>query len=198
LIVDRALTPLTVLVLALPLAWLAWAMAGELTAPGSRLGADPGEAVTLYLGEWGLRVLLLTLAISPLRRRLHWTGAIRMRRTLGLFAFGYLLLHALAYAGLLAEFDLDLVFDDLVRRPYITVGALALLLLAPLAVTSTRAWQRRLGRDWRRLHRLVYAAAALGLLHLFWLTRDGYGEWLLYLLIFALLMVERRWQGSKT
>lgn len=65
-------------------------------------------------------------------------------------------------------------------------------------MTSTRAWQRRLGRDWRRLHRLVYAAAALGLLHLFWLTRDGYGEWLLYLLIFALLMVERRWQGSKT
>jgi sulfoxide reductase heme-binding subunit YedZ len=198
LIAARVLTPLAGLLPALPLVWLAWAVAGELATPGSRLGADPGEAVTQYLGEWGLRLLLLTLAISPLHRRLHWRGAIRWRRILGLFAFGYLLLHALAYAGLLAEFDLDLVIDDLVRRPYITVGALALLLLTPLAVTSTRAWQRRLGRDWRRLHRLVYAAAVLGLLHLFWLTRDGYGEWLLYLLIFMLLMVERRWQGSKT
>ncbi len=175
----------------LPLAWLAWAIWREALAPGSALGADPGEAILLSLGEWGIRLLLLSLSISTLRRRFGWGRLIHIRRQTGLFAFAYLAMHLLAYLGFFAEFSGRLLIEDLAERPYITVGFAALVMLAALAGTSTNAWQRRLKRRWRQLHRLVYPACALGLLHVWWLTRDGYGELLIYGVWLALLYLDR-------
>ncbi|MFU8816390.1 MAG: sulfite oxidase heme-binding subunit YedZ [Pseudomonadales bacterium] len=175
----------------LPLLWLGYAVAVELQQPGAALGADPGEAVVHHLGQWGMRLLLLALAVSPLRRRLHWPGLARVRRLVGLFAFTYLALHFLAYLWFFAGFDWGTIVEDLTRRTYITAGALGLLALLPLALTSTRGWQRRLGRRWPQLHRLVFLATALGLAHLLWLTKDGYGEVLAYTVVFLLLIGER-------
>jgi sulfoxide reductase heme-binding subunit YedZ len=171
--------------------WLAWQVAGEVAVPGSRLGADPGMAVVLYLGDWSLRLLMLSLAVTPLARRLGWNWIQRVRRMVGLFAFCTVCAHLLAYLGFLAGFDWPRIREDLFERAYIVAGFAALLLLVPLAVTSTRGWQRRLGRRWKRLHRLVYAAGALGLLHVFWLTKDGYAEPVLMLVIYLLLLAER-------
>ena len=185
------LKPLVWLACSLPLLWLGYAVAVELQRPGAVLGADPGEAAVHHLGQWGMRVLLLALAISPLRRRLGWPGLARVRRLVGLFAFTYLGLHFVAYVWFLAGFDWAFIFADLTRRTYIIAGALGLLALVPLAVTSTRGWQRRLGRRWPQLHRLVFVAAALGLAHLIWLTKDGYGEVLVYAVVFLLLIGER-------
>lgn len=177
--------------------WLVWQMAGELAVPGSRLGADPGKAVVLYLGDWSLRLLLLSLAVTPLTRRLGWRWLPRVRRMVGLFAFFTVCAHLLAYLGFLAGFDWPRVREDLFERSYIVAGFAALLLLVPLAATSTLGWQRRLGRHWKRLHRLVYAAGALGLLHVFWLTKDGYAEPVLMLAIYLLLLAERLAYGAR-
>lgn len=190
--------PLVWLLCGAPLSWLGYAIVQEAQRPGSLLGADPGEAVVLYLGEWGIRMLLLALAVSPLRRRLGWPALARVRRLVGLFAFTYLTLHFLAYLGFLAAFDWSAILEDLTERAYITAGFLGLVALMPLALTSTRGWQRRLGRRWRALHRLVFAAAGLGLVHLLWLTKDGYGEVLAYGAVYLVLMGERlsRWRHS--
>lgn len=185
------------LLLSLPALWLAAAVAGEVSAPGSWLGADPADAVVDFLGEWSLRFLLLALAISPLRRRLGWPALAPLRRTAGLFAFGYVCVHLAAYAVLLNGLDWRVLLADLVERRYIIAGMAAFLLLVPLAVTSTRGWQRRLRRSWQKLHRLVFLAVGAALLHLLWLTRDGYGEPLLYLAIFALLLAER-WAARRS
>ena len=177
--------------LSLPLAWLAFAIASDLQSPGAMLGADPSEAVLLYLGQWGIRMLLLALSVSTLRRRLGYAPLLRVRRLVGLFAFAYLALHFLFYLWFFTEFDEALILEELARRPYISVGFAALLILCALAATSTRGWQRRLRRGWKRLHRLVYVAAALGLLHLWWLTKDGYGEAVLYGVWLAALYADR-------
>ena len=179
------------LVLAVPLALLGYDIAGDLRVPGSRLGADPATAVVLELGTWGIRILLLTLAVSTLRRLLKAPRLLRYRRMVGLFAFAYVVLHFLSYLGFLAGFDWSTIKRDLVERTYITVGFPALLLLVPLAVTSTNGWRRQLGRRWVILHRLVYLVIALGLLHYFWLTKDGFAEGVLYLALFLGLMLER-------
>jgi methionine sulfoxide reductase heme-binding subunit len=185
------LKPLVWLACGAPLAWLAYAVAVEAQRPGAVMGADPGEAVVHHLGEWAIRFLLLALAVTPLRRRLGWPEIARVRRLVGLFAFAYAVLHFLAYVGFLAGFDWATIVDDLTRRTYIIAGTLGLLALLPLAVTSTRGWQRRLGRRWRQLHRLVYAAGALAIAHLLWLTKDGYGEVLVYAAVYLILIAER-------
>ena len=110
---------------------------------------------------------------------------------IGLFAFSYAVLHMFSYIGFLAGFEWQVIQEDFVERAYITVSLAAVVLLTPLALTSTRGWQRRLGRRWQQLHKLVYPAVGLGLVHLLWLTKDGYAEPLLYSAIFAGLMVER-------
>jgi sulfoxide reductase heme-binding subunit YedZ len=170
---------------------LCYDIAGELAAPGSRLGADPGNEIVLTLGEWSIRILLLTLVVSTVRRLLNAPRVMRYRRMIGLFAFTYVILHFLAYLGFLAVFDFEVIIEDLAERTYITAGFLALLILVPLAVTSTNGWRRSLGRRWVSLHRLVYVAVGLGLLHLFWLTKDFYGEAVFYLVVFTALMGER-------
>lgn len=191
---------LTFLLCAAPLCWLLLAVVAELEMPGSRLGADPGEVVVEYLGQWAIRLLLLTLAVSSVRRWFNLPRLLRVRRMLGLFAFTYVGLHFCAYLGLLAEFDWALILEDLTERSYIIVGFIALLLLVPLAITSTNDWQRRLKRRWRTLHQLIYPIGALALLHLWWLTKDGYGEPILYLLVYLLLMADRlqlKWRRQR-
>ncbi len=187
----RVLKPILFVALSLPLVWLGYAIGRELSEPGIVLGADPGEAVVHFLGEWNIRLLLLTLCVSTARRLFGIPAFIRYRRMIGLFAFSYAVMHLSSYLGFLADFDWQIVLEDFVERPYITVGIAAVALLLSLAVTSTRGWQRRLGQRWRRLHRLLYLAVGLGLLHLLWLTKDGYAEPLLYCAIFVGLMVER-------
>ncbi len=172
----RILKIITFVLFSVPLAWLAYAIAGEIQSPGSVLGADPAEAVLLHLGEWGLRALLLTLSVSTIRRRLGYAPIIRVRRMAGLFAFTYIALHLLFYLWFFTEFDWRLIVEEIAERPYITVGFAAFLILLALALTSTSGWQRRLRRRWQQLHRFVYLAAALGLLHFWWLTKAGYGE----------------------
>lgn len=188
---DRAAKPVLFVLLSLPLGWLAFAILGELNAPGSRLGADPAVEVVRFLGEWSIRLLLLTLSVSSVRRIARFPKVLQLRRMIGLFAFSYVVCHFTAYLGFLAEFDLVLIEEDLVERTYITVGFTGLLLLVPLAVTSTNGWRRRLGATWRKLHRAIYIIVALGLVHLAWLTKDQYGEVVLYSLIFVVLMLER-------
>jgi sulfoxide reductase heme-binding subunit YedZ len=151
------------------------------------------------LGTWGLNFLLLTLAVSPLREFTGWPHWLRFRRLLGLYAFAYLLLHLLAYVVVDQGLAWDVLVEDVLERPWITIGVAGLLLLVPLAVTSTRGWMRRLGRRWTSLHRLVYPATALGLWHFYWQVKLDVREPLLYALAFALLMAwrVRRWRRRR-
>jgi methionine sulfoxide reductase heme-binding subunit len=151
-------------------------------------GPNPVEEVLHSMGKTGLNILWITLAITPLRRLTKQNWLIRLRRMLGLFSFFYLALHLLTYVVLDLGLDLDVFVVDVLERPYITVGMLALLLMIPLAVTSTRGWQRRLGRNWTKLHRLIYVSAILGIVHYWWLMKADIREPLLYAAILAALL----------
>ena len=155
---------------------------------GLSLGANPVEELIHRCGKWGLNFLLITLAITPLRTMTGWNGLLRYRRMLGLFAFFYILLHFLVYAGLDQRFDLTVIIEDVIERPYITLGMMALLLLIPLAVTSTSKMMRRLGRRWQKLHRLVYVIAILGAWHFYWQVKLDIVEPLIYIGILAFLL----------
>ena len=152
------------------------------------LGANPVQAVQHTLGITALNLLLLTLTITPLRRLTGMNWLVRLRRSLGLLAFFYALLHFLSYAALDLRFDWPRLAADVVERPWITVGFIAVVMLVPLAVTSTNAMQRRLGRRWTTLHRCVYAIAALGVLHFFWQVKLDTREPLVYATILAVLL----------
>lgn len=180
-------------VLLLGLAPMAWIWFLVLTG---QAGPNPVEFLTHESGQWGLRLLLVTLAMTPLRRVTGWTLPIRLRRMLGLLAFSYVVLHFLVFAVFDHALDPVLIADDVINRPYILVGFLALLLLIPLAVTSTNGWMRRLGRRWKQLHRLVYAIAILGVVHFLLLVRADPIEPLIYGLVLAALLLSRlRWSG---
>jgi len=171
-----------------PLCWLGWQISLELQQPGSALGADPGEAIVHYLGEWSIRILLFAFSITPLRRLLKSRALARTRRMVGLFAFTYVVMHLLAYLFFYLEFNWSGMWVEILERPYITVGMLALACLLPMAITSTGGWQRRLGRNWRLLHRMIYAAITLALIHLWWLTKDGFEDLVVYTLWFMVLL----------
>lgn len=156
-----------------------------------RLGANPIETLTHGTGDWALRFLLITLAVTPLRRLSGWTMLQRLRRMLGLFAFFYACLHFLIWFWLDQSLSLSAMVEDVIKRPYITVGFLAFVLLIPLAATSTRGMMRRLGRNWQRLHRLVYAVAVLAVLHFLWLVKADWTEPALYGAILSLLLLSR-------
>ncbi len=156
------------------------------------LGANPVETITHTTGEWTLRLLLATLAITPLRHLTGWVWLARLRRMVGLFAFFYLMLHFTTYAVLDASLDLAYVVEDVADRLYITAGFAAFVMLVPLAATSTNAMVRRLGPlRWRRLHRLVYAAGVCGVLHYLWLVKADLREPLVYAGILAVLLAAR-------
>lgn len=157
------------------------------------LGPDPAKTIMLSTGEWALRFLLLTLTVSPLRRITGWQWPMRQRRMLGLYVFFYACVHLVAFFQFYVGWSWNRALEEVAERPYITVGALAWVLLLPLALTSTRAMQRRLGRNWRRLHRLVYPALVLASVHLAWQVRSDYGEALLYCGLAALLLGYRSW-----
>jgi len=158
---------------------------------GLGLGANPVEELLHQLGRWGLKFLLITLAITPLRRWTTWNWLIRFRRMLGLFAFFYVVLHFVTYAVLDQGLELSLIVEDIVKRPYITLGMTGLLLLVPLAVTSTRGMMRRLGKRWVLLHRLVYLVAILGVWHFYWQVKLDTLDALIYVLILAVLLATR-------
>lgn len=164
---------------------------------GMGLGANPVEELLHRLGTWGLNFLLLTLAVTPLREVSGKPWLLRFRRMLGLYAFFYVLLHFLVYAGLDQRFDLAAIIEDVVERPYITIGVVALLLLLPLAVTSTRGMMRRLGRRWKQLHRLVYPIAVLAVWHFYWQVKLDTLEASLYAAVLAGLLGYRAWRGLK-
>mgnify|MGYP001813810747 FL=1 len=155
------------------------------------LGANPLERVTDVTGQWGLRFLLLTLAITPLRRLTGWTWLLRFRRMLGLFVFFYITLHFLTWVWLDQELSWGNILADIVKRPYVTVGFSAWLLLLPLAATSTRGMMRRLGSNWQRLHRAVYVIGVLAILHYIWLVKADLLEPLIYAAVLILLLLVR-------
>lgn len=158
------------------------------------LSADPIEEITHRTGWWTLTLLMATLAVTPLRRLSGWNALIRVRRMLGLFAFSYAVLHLLTYVVLDLFFAFDILLEDVVKRPYITVGFTAFLMLLALAITSTKGWIRRLGPRWQRLHRLVYIAALLGVVHFYWQVKADTREPLIFAgVLLALLVARRRW-----
>jgi len=156
-----------------------------------RLGANPVEHVIHFNGDWALRFLLITLAITPLRRLTGWNKAIRFRRMLGLFAFFYVTVHLTIYLVVDLGGFWSQLLTEIAKRPYITVGFTAWLLLIPLALTSTNAMMRRLGRNWQRLHKLVYLIAMLGVLHFLWLVKADHREPAIYLGVLIVLFLLR-------
>jgi len=169
-----------------PLARLAWRAAHH------GLGANPIEYVTHSTGWWTLSLLLITLSVTPLRRLSGWNWLLRLRRMLGLFAFFYATLHLTTYLWLDQFFDWRGMFKDIAKRPFITVGFAAFVLLVPLAATSTNAMVRRLGaKRWQRLHRAVYIIASLGVLHFWWLVKKDIREPLIFATLLGLLLLAR-------
>ena len=159
------------------------------------LGANPVETVTHSTGDWTLRFLLLTLAVTPVRWVTGWNVLVRYRRILGLFAFFYASLHFLTYTVFDHFFALDSILEDVATRRYVTAGFLGFVLLIPLAVTSTQGMIRRLGgRRWRALHRFVYVSAIAGVVHYLWLVKIDVGPPLVYAAILSLLLAARVWR----
>ena len=157
-----------------------------------RLGANPVETLTHETGTWALRCLLLCLAVTPARRLLGWSALAAYRRSFGLLAFGYAVCHFLVFLVFDLGLDLTSLALEIAERPYVSVGFAALMSMVPLAITSTRGWQRRLGRRWIGLHRLTYAAGGLAVLHLLWLAKADLAGPLAYAVALGLLLGLRR------
>ena len=179
--------PLIFTIALLPLAWLGWRVWQD------ELGSNPIETLSHVTGDWTLRFLLLTLAITPLRRLSGWQWPLKIRRMLGLFAFFYACLHLSVYLIFDQFFDWAAILEDVAERPYLTVGFAAWVLLIPLAITSTTAMMRRLGRRWQQLHRLIYLIGLLGMLHYLWLVKTDLREPLLYTGLLVALLGYRLW-----
>lgn len=152
------------------------------------LGANPIEAITRSTGWWALSFLMLTLCVTPLRKLTGANWLLRLRRMLGLYAFFYALAHFTTFVWFDHWFDVGEILKDVVKRPFVTVGFAAFLLLWPLALTSTNAMVRRLGRNWQRLHRLVYVVAVLGVVHYWWLVKRDLTEPIAFSLVLAVLL----------
>lgn len=182
----RALKPFVFLLCLLPLAHLVWkGFAGE-------LGANPIEVITHATGDWTLRLLLITLSITPLRKLSRLHALIQFRRMLGLFAFFYGCLHLLTYVWLDQFFDVHSMIKDIAKRPFITMGFAGFVLMVPLAITSTRKMIQRLGgKRWNRLHQLIYLSATAGAIHFYWLVKKDVSRPVLYASILAALLAYR-------
>ena len=181
---PRLITCVVVTACVAPLALLAWQLAA------GQLGPDPAKYVMQGTGSWALRVLLLVLCAAPFAR-LGWRGLFRFRRALGVAVFVYATLHLLLFAQVYVGWDAPLLMEELEERPYVLVGFAAWALFLPLALTSTDAARRWLGRRWRLLHRLVYPATMLAWLHIYWLARSDIAEALIYGALFGALLAWR-------
>ncbi len=184
--------PVLFVVCLLPLTALIWRGFDE------SLGANPVETITHETGEWALRFLLLTLAITPVR---NWIGdgtIVRFRRMLGLYVFFYAACHFLIWLIADHSLNIDDMLEDIIDRPYITLGFSALLVMVPLAATSNEAMIRRLGRRWKSLHKLTYMVTVLAVLHLIWLVKADYLEAGIYASIAAILLILRfNWKSAR-
>jgi sulfoxide reductase heme-binding subunit YedZ len=196
-IVRRVYKPILFILCALPLLWLVAGIAEQYGHPiaGITLGADPLAKLLHELGLWSLRFLIFTLCITPLRVTLGWPWLLQFRRMLGLYAFTYVLLHFLTWLVLDQTFDWSNIVNDIAKRPFITIGFAAFVLLIPLAVTSTNKMMRRLGKRWQQLHRLVYVIALLGVWHFYWQVKKDVSEPLIYFAIIAFLLGWRVWRA---
>lgn len=193
-LLRRVIKPLLFVLCLLPALLL---LAKGLQLGGSDLGTNPIETIQDAMGEWGLRFLVITLAVTPLR---HWFNApwlVQLRRMLGLYAFFYVLMHFLTWLVLDQELYWQGVLSDIVKRPFITIGLAALLLLIPLAVTSTNGMMRRLGRRWKTLHRLIYPICLLAVWHYYWQVKADVREPLIYFSIVVLLLGWRLWKQRR-
>jgi len=187
--------PLLFVLCLLPAAWLFY---GAWT---DTLGANPAEALIRATGDWTLRLLCITLAITPLRQAFNATSLARFRRMLGLFTFFYGVLHFLGYGWLDQGFDVEAIARDIAKRPFILVGTATLLLMLPLAATSFNRAIKALGAArWQRLHRAIYAAALLALLHFFWMraAKHNFAEWSVYAVVIGALLGWRLWRLIKS
>ena len=191
LLLRPAAKPLLFALCLLPALWLVYG------AVANTLGANPAEALIRSTGDWTLRMLCLTLAVTPLRQISGWHALARLRRMLGLFTFFYGVLHFLCFAWLDMGLDLQAIVQDIPKRPFILVGTTALLLMLPLAATSFNRAIKALGAPrWQALHRLVYATALLALLHFFWMrsAKNDFAEWSVYAAVLAVLLGWRLWR----
>ena len=177
-----------------PFAWLVYLIVLEIAEPTSGLGPDPAEGLLHYLGEWSMIMLLVAFSVTPVWRVFKQPFLAKSRRMMGLFAFAYVVSHLLAYILLYVELSWQLLLEDFVERTYITAGIAGFLGLLAMAITSTKGWRRRLGKNWLRLHKVIYLVVPLALLHLIWLRKDGFGDITFYLLWFAILLGERGYQ----
>ena len=192
--VRRVIKPVLFSACLLPLTWLLARAFGF----GGSLGANPIEMIQDTLGQWGLRLLVITLAITTLRDWFNASWLVSLRRMLGLFAFTYVLLHFLTWLVLDQGLYWSGVLADIAKRPFITLGFLAFVLLMPLAITSTNKMMRRLGKRWKTLHRLVYLIAILGVWHYYWQVKADVREPLIYAAIVAVLLGWRIWKSRRS
>jgi len=176
------------------LAPLAWLLLRILEIGSLRLGPNPIEDIQDALGIWGLRFILLTLAVSPFRWATGKAWVMQFRRMLGLFAFTYCGLHFLNYLILDQFFDAAAIIEDILERPFITVGFGAVVMMTPLAITSTNRWRRSLGKNWHTLHRLVYVIGIFGCWHFYWQVKKDIQEPVIYIAILAALLGVRVWR----
>ncbi len=182
-----------------PAIYAIYGAASDITRGTRILGSNPVKEAEHFLGGWTLRFLVATLMITPLRQILKWNWLAKHRRTLGLFAFGYGILHWFAYIFLDVQLDWQEILVDVTKRPYILIGSLALLLMVPLALTSTKKMIARLGgKRWNRLHKLVYVTAFLGVVHFWMSVKLDVSEPMLYAATFAVLFAYRIWKWRQS
>ncbi len=170
---------------------------GKVYGVGGTLGANPIETIQDHFGEWGVRFILVTLAVTPARKISGWTWLVRFRRMLGLFAFFYVLMHFVVWLLLDQRLLLPAIIEDIVERPFITIGMLAFLLLLAMAATSTTGLRRRLGRRWQKLHNSIYLIGVLGIWHYWWQVKKDITKPLVYALILAALLGYRLWDRHR-
>ena len=189
---PRYVKPVVFICCLIPLAMLVW------DGFHDALGANPIEKITHRTGDWALRLLLITLSVTPLRILFGWRVLMRLRRMFGLFAFFYVCLHFSTYLVFDHFFDIGEILKDIIKRPYVTVGFLAFVMLIPLALTSTNKKMKQLGKNWKRLHQLVYVIAVCGILHYLWLVKADLLQPLIHAAILVVLLGVRVWHQRES
>jgi len=177
---KNLIKPVIFILCLLPAAYLIYAVYLAFNGGENLLGPDPAQYLSLETGEWAIRLLIASLAISPLRYLFNLPSLFRFRRMIGLYAYFYVCLHLLVFLWFLLGWQWGNIGIEIAERPFITIGFVAFLLLTPLAATSFNAAQRKLGRNWKKLHRLTYAVSILAVLHVIWIVRSSYFDAVLY------------------